>query len=139
MSAACSWREVGPSVGRAPRLSARANPLPAPRVPLPPPREARGAASLSRGTPPPPPCERAHRASRAPTRRYELYSFGIRIILRELKLRKVTDKAEKSAARQEIARDLREGLLELGPTFIKLGQLLSTRIDILTKVPPPSY
>merc|ERR1719199_541029 len=66
-------------------------------------------------------------------RTYELYSFGIRIILRELKLRKVTDKAEKSAARQEIARDLREGLLELGPTFIKLGQLLSTRIDILTK------
>jgi len=82
---------------------------------------------------PQPPCERAHGASRAPTRRYELYSFGIRIILRELKLRKVTDKAEKSAARQEIARDLREGLLELGPTFIKLGQLLSTRIDILTK------
>eukprot|EP00286_Rhodomonas_abbreviata_P019366 CAMPEP_0181297322 /NCGR_PEP_ID=MMETSP1101-20121128/5177_1 /TAXON_ID=46948 /ORGANISM="Rhodomonas abbreviata, Strain Caron Lab Isolate" /LENGTH=678 /DNA_ID=CAMNT_0023402249 /DNA_START=185 /DNA_END=2221 /DNA_ORIENTATION=- len=66
-------------------------------------------------------------------RTIELYSFGIKIILRELKLRKVEDKAEKSAARKEIARDLRQGLLELGPTFIKLGQLLSTRIDILTK------
>eukprot|EP00290_Baffinella_frigidus_P007064 CAMPEP_0180134216 /NCGR_PEP_ID=MMETSP0986-20121125/10023_1 /TAXON_ID=697907 /ORGANISM="non described non described, Strain CCMP2293" /LENGTH=729 /DNA_ID=CAMNT_0022074521 /DNA_START=48 /DNA_END=2237 /DNA_ORIENTATION=+ len=66
-------------------------------------------------------------------RTFELYSFGIRILLRELKLRKVEDKALKSATRTEIARDLREGLLELGPTFIKLGQLLSTRIDILTK------
>ena len=67
------------------------------------------------------------------TRTIELYSFGIKIILRELKLRKVEDKAEKSAARKLIAKDLRAGLLELGPTFIKLGQLLSTRIDILTK------
>ena len=66
-------------------------------------------------------------------RTFELYSFGIRIILRELKLRKVEDKAEKSKARKLIAKDLRQGLLELGPTFIKLGQLLSTRIDILTK------
>jgi hypothetical protein len=66
-------------------------------------------------------------------RTFELYSFGIKIILRELKLRKVEDKAEKSAARKLIAKDLRNGLLELGPTFIKLGQLLSTRIDILTK------
>ncbi len=66
-------------------------------------------------------------------RTFELYSFGIRIILRELKLRKVEDKNEKSAARKLIAKDLRQGLLELGPTFIKLGQLLSTRIDILTK------
>jgi len=67
------------------------------------------------------------------TRTIELYSFGIKIILRELKLRKVEDKAAKSEARKLIARDLRAGLLELGPTFIKLGQLLSTRIDILTK------
>ena len=66
-------------------------------------------------------------------RTIELYSFGIKIILRELKLRKVEDKAEKSEARKLIAKDLRAGLLELGPTFIKLGQLLSTRIDILTK------
>jgi len=66
-------------------------------------------------------------------RTYELYSFGIRIILRELKLRKVEDKNEKAEARKLIAKDLRKGLLELGPTFIKLGQLLSTRIDILTK------
>merc|ERR1719199_2350114 len=46
---------------------------------------------------------------------------------------KLNNMAQKSEARKLIAKDLRQGLLELGPTFIKLGQLLSTRIDILTK------
>eukprot|EP00961_Rhodomonas_salina_P181183 2445474-Rhodomonas_salina.1 len=41
-------------------------------------------------------------------RTVELYSFGIKIILRELKLRKIEDKAAKSEARKGIARDLRE-------------------------------
>lgn len=36
-------------------------------------------------------------------------------------------------ARRELARDFREALLRLGPTFIKFGQLLSTRVDV---VPP---
>jgi hypothetical protein len=66
-------------------------------------------------------------------RTVEIYAFCIKIILRELKLRKVEDKALKSSTRQAIAADLKQGLLELGPTFIKLGQLLSTRIDILPK------
>ena len=39
----------------------------------------------------------------------------------------VEDAAEKSSRRAAIATQLREGLLRLGPTFIKLGQLLSTR------------
>ena len=66
-------------------------------------------------------------------RTIEIYSFCIKIVLRELKLRKVEDKILKSQTRKTIAADLRQGLLELGPTFIKLGQLLSTRIDILPK------
>jgi hypothetical protein len=66
-------------------------------------------------------------------RTIEIYSFCIKIVLRELKLRKVEDKLLKSSTRKQIAADLKQGLLELGPTFIKLGQLLSTRIDILPK------
>lgn len=40
---------------------------------------------------------------------------------------KVEDAAEKSEKRAAIALLLKDGLLRLGPTFIKLGQLLSTR------------
>jgi len=36
---------------------------------------------------------------------------------------------------RRLARECKEGLLELGPTFIKLGQLLSTRVDVM----PPAF
>ena len=35
------------------------------------------------------------------------------------------------AARRKLAGDLRDTLIRLGPTFIKVGQLLSTRVDVL--------
>ena len=38
-----------------------------------------------------------------------------------------------SKSQVELARSLTQKLLQLGPTFIKLGQLLSTRIDVLPK------
>jgi len=38
-----------------------------------------------------------------------------------------------SNAQKELAVTLRDKALELGPTFIKLGQLLSTRIDVLPR------
>lgn len=35
------------------------------------------------------------------------------------------------ARRTELAGELRDTLIQLGPTFIKIGQLLSTRVDVL--------
>jgi predicted unusual protein kinase regulating ubiquinone biosynthesis (AarF/ABC1/UbiB family) len=43
------------------------------------------------------------------------------------------DVAVYSSAKSALAIVLRDKLLELGPTFIKLGQLLSTRIDVLPR------
>ena len=60
-----------------------------------------------------------------------IWTFAARILWQESRLRKENDVAIKAAKRAAIAIQLREGLLELGPTFIKLGQLLSTRIDVV--------
>jgi predicted unusual protein kinase regulating ubiquinone biosynthesis (AarF/ABC1/UbiB family) len=51
-----------------------------------------------------------------------IWSFAIRILWQEGKLRREKDLAVKSARRAVIAVQLREGLLALGPTFIKLGE-----------------
>lgn len=37
-----------------------------------------------------------------------------------------------SARRRDLAAWLREGLIKLGPTFIKIGQQFSTRVDVLS-------
>ncbi len=39
-----------------------------------------------------------------------------------------------SSKKSELAVWLREGLVKLGPTFIKIGQQFSTRVDVLSKV-----
>ena len=54
----------------------------------------------------------------------------VAIVKRRYKRSPVTD-PEFSAARRQLAVDLRDILILLGPTFIKLGQILSTRYDIL--------
>jgi hypothetical protein len=71
-------------------------------------------------------------------RTIEVYGFAISFIFRFFQTRKKfggkdMDKEVYSAKQTELAKVLRDKLLELGPTFIKLGQLLSTRIDVLPK------
>jgi len=66
-------------------------------------------------------------------RTLEIWKIAFQFILKELKVRKITDVEEQRAARRKAAVFAREALLKLGPTFIKFGQLLSTRIDILPK------
>lgn len=48
---------------------------------------------------------------------------------------KVENAAEKSEKRAALALQLKDGLLRLGPTFIKLGQLLSTRWVCRYRIP----
>ena len=57
-------------------------------------------------------------------------SFGWRVARQR---RKFADKqsADAVAARGALAALFRDALLDLGPTFIKFGQLLSTRVDVL--------
>jgi len=54
----------------------------------------------------------------------------VAIVKRRYKRSPVTD-PDFSAARRQLAVDLRDILILLGPTFIKVGQLLSTRINVL--------
>ncbi len=66
-------------------------------------------------------------------RTVEIWWFFFRMVTGELKIRKMEDPQAASAARREHARTLKNGLLILGPTFIKLGQLMSTRVDVVSK------
>ncbi|MCS6813024.1 MAG: AarF/ABC1/UbiB kinase family protein [Cyanobacteria bacterium] len=74
-------------------------------------------------------------------RRIDIWSVVLRLLVESwLNSRRwsyiggMTD-AKKTARRKAQALWLRESLLNLGPTFIKVGQLFSTRADIL----PPEY
>lgn len=66
-------------------------------------------------------------------RTLEIWKIAVQFLLKELKVRKIKDMEEQKAERRKAAVFAREVLLKLGPTFIKFGQLLSTRIDILPK------
>ena len=69
------------------------------------------------------------------SRTLEVWGFAIYFVIEYIKTNKLKkgDPAIYSAAQTRCAVILRDKILELGPTFIKLGQLLSTRVDVLPK------
>jgi predicted unusual protein kinase regulating ubiquinone biosynthesis (AarF/ABC1/UbiB family) len=67
------------------------------------------------------------------SRAIEIWSFALRQVWMELRLRRIRDPAQRAEGRRHGAQSLKEGLLRLGPTFIKLGQLASTRVDLFPR------
>jgi hypothetical protein len=76
--------------------------------------------------------------SSALRRNAEVTRFALAAVFRVLKPRKMraagkATEEEIFAAQTEAAVFVRDGLLTLGPSFVKLGQVLSTRTDVLPK------
>lgn len=69
----------------------------------------------------------------AVSRTLEIWTFFFRMVTAEVRIRKMKDEVMLKNARRKQAVKLKEGLLKLGPTFIKIGQLLSTRVDVVPK------
>lgn len=70
-------------------------------------------------------------------RNAEVWKFALKAVLRVLKPRKMRKKGaseeEIKKAQIEAAEFIRDNLLKLGPSFVKLGQVASTRTDVLPK------
>eukprot|EP00804_Cyclotella_cryptica_P025064 CCRYP_016551-RC/>CCRYP_016551-RC protein AED:0.07 eAED:0.07 QI:73/0.33/0.5/1/0.33/0.5/4/0/731 len=74
--------------------------------------------------------------SSALRRNAEVWKFTFKSVFKVLgarKLRKAGDDNGAKKAEAEAALFIRDGLLRLGPTFVKLGQVVSTRTDVLPK------
>ena len=75
--------------------------------------------------------------SSAIRRNAEVWRFALGTVFRALKPRKIRkaggSEEEISKARRTAAIYLKNGLLKLGPSFVKLGQVISTRTDVLAK------
>lgn len=70
-------------------------------------------------------------------RNAEVWKFALKSVFRCLKPRKMRKKGaseeEIETAQVEAAMFIRDGLLTLGPSFVKLGQVAATRTDVLPK------
>ena len=79
--------------------------------------------------------ERGNRS--ALRRNAEVWKFALKCVFKALKPRTLRKKGaseeEVKEAQVQAATFIRDGLLRLGPTFVKLGQVVSTRTDVLPK------
>jgi predicted unusual protein kinase regulating ubiquinone biosynthesis (AarF/ABC1/UbiB family) len=99
---------------------------------LPSKRKARGRSHRAKAY-------RWSRESYSKQRRYfDIWSFVLKLMMARWRYNKswsyrggITD-AKKAERRRTLASWVRETLLDLGPTFIKLGQLFSTRADLFS-------
>ena len=75
--------------------------------------------------------------SSALRRNAEVWKFALKSVFRCLKPRSMRKKGaseeEVKQAQIDAATFVRDGLLKLGPSFVKLGQVVSTRTDVLPK------
>ncbi|GFH56581.1 aarF domain-containing kinase [Chaetoceros tenuissimus] len=73
--------------------------------------------------------------SNALRRNAEVWKFALSCVFKALKPKKLRKKGaseeEIMQAKTEAAEFIRNGLLKLGPSFVKLGQVVSTRTDVL--------
>jgi len=73
--------------------------------------------------------------SSALRRNAEVWKFALSCVFKALKPKKLRKKGaseeEIQGAKKEAAIFIRNGLLRLGPSFVKLGQVVSTRTDVL--------
>lgn len=66
-------------------------------------------------------------------RTVQIWAFLFHVLIKLLRQKLVQrDEARMSARRRKLGRYLCQAFLKLGPTFIKIGQLLSTRVDLLS-------
>jgi len=77
--------------------------------------------------------------SSAIRRNLEIWKFALKCVFQVLKPRKLRKKGgateeEIVQAQQAAAEFIRDGLLTLGPSFVKLGQVAATRTDVLPQI-----
>jgi len=66
-------------------------------------------------------------------RTFEIWGFITASFFRWFRLQKIKERSKLVEAQRQMGIWVRESLIALGPTFIKVGQLLSTRIDLFDK------